>query len=131
VIDEIKVYRSMHARWAIVSALVLVTHQSIDAKATNAVALLFPASPFSQSSSKSKSCAGQNPSPCELTAADNLDGPYGLAFDDGFAYITNAGASSVTRCMVNTSTGDLGPGCEQSTSLTLSRPVGIVFPPQV
>jgi hypothetical protein len=71
-----------------------------------------------------------NPSPCELTAADNLVEPYDLAFDDGFAYITNAG-DSVTRCMVNTSTGDLGPSCEQSTSLTLSRPVGIVFPPQV
>lgn len=72
-------------------------------------------------------------SPCELTGADNLNGPYDLAFsDDGYVYITNYSndnnGKAVTRCMVNGTTGDLGP-CEVSSTLNLSSSAGIVFPP--
>ena len=69
-------------------------------------------------------------SPCELTGASHLNGPYDLAFpDDGFVYITNLDSindgMAVTRC----TTGDLGP-CEVSLNFQPSRAAGIVFPPQ-
>jgi len=73
-------------------------------------------------------------SPCELTDADNLNGPYDLAFsNDGYVYITNYindnNGKAVTRCAVNGTTGNLGP-CEQSSTFNLARPAGIMFPPQ-
>ena len=70
------------------------------------------------------------PSPCELTSADNLSLPNDLAFDEGFAYITSRGTfENVARCMVNTTTGDLGPGCEVFTYPGLGTPRGTIFPP--
>ena len=64
-------------------------------------------------------------SPCDLTGADELFGPGDLAFSNGYVYITNFASlvekgveegSPVTRCVVNGTTGNLGP-CEEFRTL--------------
>ena len=74
-------------------------------------------------------CRRRKPCHWENTGADNLVVPNNVVFPSGNAYITNRNANSVTRCMVNASTGDLGPGCDKSTYFTLNGPRGIIFPP--